>query len=247
MSEAVVANILEWIPFEPDLPALYKRLRIKPGSENAAELDRLLAAASELAHPRALYQVAYVSGRGGDGRPSDGAAERGEDWVEIEGRRFTSQVLRVNLEPAHRVFPYLATCGSELQEWAEGITDMLLRFWAEAIKEAALYCAIRALEEDIELRYRPGKTATMSPGSLKDWPIQQQRVLFDLFGGEKDRIGVRLTDSLLMIPTKSVSGIRFPTEVNFESCQLCPRENCPGRRAPYDAGLYESRYHLKAA
>ncbi len=234
MSEAIVANILESIPFEPDLPALHKRLRIKPGSENAVELDHLLAAARELAHPRALYLIAYVSGRG-------------EDWVEIEGRHFTSQVLRVNLELAHRVFPYLATCGSELQEWADGITDMLLRFWAEAIKEAALYCAIRALEEDIELRYRPGKTATMSPGSLKDWPIQQQRVLFDLFGGEKDRIGVRLTDSLLMIPTKTVSGIRFPTEVNFESCQLCPRENCPGRRAPYDAGLYESRYHLKAA
>ena len=46
-----------------------------------------------------------------------------------------------------------------------------------------------------------------------------------------------LTDTFLMVPIKSVSGIFFPTEVSFESCQLCPRENCIGRRAPYDPAL----------
>jgi hypothetical protein len=59
-------------------------------------------------------------------------------------------------------------------------------------------------------------------------------------------VGVRLTDSCLMMPTKSVSGIRFPTETSFESCQLCPRDDCPGRRAPYDSGLYDRRYRLPA-
>ncbi len=229
MTETIPAHVLENIPFEPDLEALQKRLRVKPGSLPAAELERLLAAASPLARPRALYLTAYVTGRG-------------EDWVEIEGHRFDSRVLQVNLEGTHRVFPYLATCGPELQEWAAGKEDMLERFWAEAIKEAALFCAMRALEDDLEQRYRVGKTAFMSPGSLKDWPIQQQRVLFDLFGPHKDAIGVCLTDSLLMVPTKTVSGIRFPTEVTFASCQLCPRENCPNRRAAYEPDLYESRY-----
>lgn len=36
-----------------------------------------------------------------------------------------------------------------------------------------------------------------------------------------------------MVPVKSVSGIFFPTEIKFESCQLCPREVCISRRAPY--------------
>ena len=54
-------------------------------------------------------------------------------------------------------------------------------------------------------------------------------------------IGVRLTDSFLMVPMKSISGILFPTEVRFESCQLCPRKDCPGRRAPYDQALW-SKY-----
>ena len=72
----------------------------------------------------------------------------------------------------------------------------------------------------------------MNPGPLKDWPLGEQRQLFFLFGDVKQAIGVELTESFLMYPVKSVSGIIFPTEVNYENCQLCPRENCPGRRAP---------------
>jgi hypothetical protein len=37
-----------------------------------------------------------------------------------------------------------------------------------------------------------------------------------------------------MIPTKSVSGIYFPTEITFYSCQLCPPKASDGRKAPYD-------------
>ena len=29
----------------------------------------------------------------------------------------------------------------------------------------------------------------------------------------------------------------FPTEVKFESCQLCPREKCHTKQAPYDPGM----------
>lgn len=232
MTDSLTAHVLDVIPFKVDLEALAKRLRVKPGSRSAAELEKVLAEGVALARPRALYLAAYVTGRG-------------EDWVEIDEFRFDSRVLRVNLENVHRVFPFLATCGPELQEWASAKEDMLEHFWAEAIKEAALFCAIRVLEEDLEQRYRIGKTAFMSPGSLKDWPIQQQRVLFDLVGPRKDAIGVCLTDSLLMVPTKTVSGIRFPTEVDFASCQLCPREVCPGRRAAYEPGLFESRYQVK--
>ena len=234
MEYTSTTHVLNAIPFEPDVQELQKRLHIRPGGSNAGELERLVTEACALARPRALYRVAYISGRG-------------ENWVEIEGKRFDSRVLRVNLEPAERVFAHLATCGPELQAWAERMEDMLLRFWAETIKEAALYCAVRALEEDLELRYRPGKTAFMSPGSLEDWPIEQQRVLFDLFEKSNEQIGVQLTDSMLMVPTKTVSGIRFPTEVNFASCQLCPREDCPNRRAPYEPGLYQSRYQINPA
>jgi hypothetical protein len=82
----------------------------------------------------------------------------------------------------------------------------------------------------------------MSPGSLGEWPLSQQRPLFASLGDVAGAIGVRLSESLLMVPAKSVSGVCFPTEESFESCQLCPREDCPGRRAPYDETLYDRKY-----
>lgn len=223
----ITAHVLDGIPFAPDVESLTRRLRIRPGKD--AEFLRRLADAVRLAQPRALYQTAYIT-------------SRGEDWVEIEGVRFNSRVLRVNLDETYRVFPYLATCGPELQVWADKIEDLLLSYWAEAIKAEALSCALQALDVDLEQRYQPGQTSKMSPGSLQDWPIQEQTVLFNLFGQGAGQIGVCLTDSLLMVPTKSVSGIRFPNEVSFESCQLCPREGCPGRRAIYDPLLYDDRF-----
>ena len=229
MTETLVTHVLEQIPFDVDLPQLVKRLRIKEGSANEAELLRLVDEARAYAHPRALYALAYID-------------KRGDDWVEIGGQVFSSRVLAVNFANAHRVFPYLATCGAELEAWAARQEDMLRHFWAEAIKEWALLCAIHAVSEDIEARYRPGQTARMNPGSLADWPIEQQEVFFALLAGRQQAIGVRLTETMLMVPNKSVSGFQFPTDVAFESCELCPREGCPGRRAIYNPELYDSRY-----
>jgi hypothetical protein len=48
---------------------------------------------------------------------------------------------------------------------------------------------------------------------------------------------------MLMLPRKSISGILFPTEVTFFSCQLCPRERCEARKAAYDASL-KKKYGL---
>lgn len=81
--------------------------------------------------------------------------------------------------------------------------------------------------------------ARMAPGSgaANVWPLTQQKPLFSLFGDVEELIGVRLTDRCLMIPIKSVSGIFFPNADKFESCQLCQREQCQGRRAPYSEEL----------
>ena len=106
----------------------------------------------------------------------------------------------------------------------------------------ALRQALGFLKEHLDERFRLGRTSTMSPGSLADWPIQAQRPLFSLLGDTQETLGVCLTDNFLMIPTKSVSGIRFPAEQTFTSCQLCPRENCPTRQAPHDRALYDQRY-----
>ena len=54
--------------------------------------------------------------------------------------------------------------------------------------------------------------------------------------------GVELTESFLMRPRKSISGIRFVSNEEFVNCKLCNRENCQGRRADFDPHLFESTY-----
>jgi hypothetical protein len=221
--------VLEDIPFQPNFEKIAKRLRVKEGSANAEDLHQLLEEAKAVARPRALYGVAYVS-------------SRADDSVSLDSHTFKSRVLRVNLEDVHRVFPYVATCGMELHEWKSSIDDMLQSYYADTINEAALNAARQALKTHLTDQYALGRTATMSPGSLEDWPIRQQRPLFALLGDPEEAIGVHLSDSMLMIPSKSVSGIHFPTEERFESCQLCPRGGCPSRKAPYDDDLYDKKF-----
>jgi cobalamin-dependent methionine synthase I len=120
--------------------------------------------------------------------------------------------------------------------------DPLREYWLEEVKAMALGAARSHVREHIDRKYRPGKMSNMAPGSLEDWPVTQQTQLFSLLGDVEGAIGVTLTDSFLMVPLKSVSGMLFPTERSFESCQLCPREGCPGRAAPYDEHLWDQRY-----
>jgi hypothetical protein len=224
---------LNEIVFRPELASVLQKLRVKEGTRSAREVEDLLTEAQAVARPKALYRVAYVD-------------QEAEDSVRIGGQTFKSRVLRVNLEPVHRVFPFVATCGTELDEWSSSIDGMLEGYWADAIKEMALRSAMHALGEHLQQRFRPGRMSRMNPGSLQDWPLREQRKLFALLGDPEDAIGVRLTESLIMVPLKSVSGIWFPTEVDFASCQLCPREGCPGRRAPYDQTLLDTKYRSVA-
>ncbi len=224
--------VLDNVPFQIDTGQLYKNLRIKEGSELVARLNHLVDKAQAIGRPKASYKVAFIE-------------SRGNDRVIIDGMMLTSRVLRVNLEKAHRVFPFVATCGIELEEWSVSIDDMLERYWADVIKEMALRVALKHLNEHLIDHFQPGKISRMNPGSLPDWPLPEQQQLFALLGGGPASIGIKLTDSFLMIPIKSVSGIWFPTEESFESCRLCPREKCPGRRAPYDSDLYDRKYRQK--
>ena len=217
------------ISFQADFPLLLEKLRLKPGSSYVTKLESLVQEAEAIARPKAFYKMLPIAGKG-------------DNYVVIAGMTLSSRVLRINLEQANRVFMFVATGGVELEAWVKSISDMLYNFYADAIAELALRAAIEAMNRDIDGRFRPGHTSNMHPGSLADWPIKQQKVLFDLLGEAPAAIGVKLLDSMLMTPTKSVSGIRFPTEETFESCQLCPMENCPNRRAPYDESLYERKY-----
>ena len=220
-------EVMADIPIKLDLEAVSKRMRLRNKNEGMLKSIReLLELAGSVARPKAVYEVSYVENKDGDS-------------LEIGGIKFTSRVLRVNLDKVERVFPYVVTCGRELDEITIPSQEFMKSYLMDQIKETAVVLARQYLEDYLKEHYALGRMSRIAPGagSMEDWPITQQRELFSLFGNVEELIGVKLTDRCLMIPIKSVSGILFPTEVRFESCQICPREGCQGRRSPYDPAM----------
>lgn len=223
--------ILNKISYEVDTKKLNKNLHIKDDSDRSRLLS-LIQEAKKIAIPKGIYLESYIE-------------KKAEEYIIVDDIQFDSRILRVNLEDIHRVFPFIITAGREVYNWAHNIEGILEQYWADKIQEHILQQAISFVFDHIKDRYKLQKTAIMNPGSLEDWPISEQKKLFKLIGNPFKKIGVELTNSFLMIPSKSISGILFPTTKDYLNCKLCPREECPGRRAPYDKKLYKEQYSIK--
>jgi Vitamin B12 dependent methionine synthase, activation domain len=193
-------------------------------ASDGAQIQALLGVAKPLISAQAVYRVCYIE-------------EKLEDAVIIDGIRFGSRVLRKNLENVGRVFPYVVTIGARLEQKADACEDLLEKYYLDQIGNIALSKTRKHLEDYLRSKFALDGLSYMSPGSLADWPIEEQQPLFSILKGAEAAMGVRLTESLLMIPRKSVSGIYFPTEVTFYSCQLCPRQQCEGRKARFNEDL----------
>jgi hypothetical protein len=214
------------IPVNLDIEMVVRRLQLRgKSSQRLEEMARELAAkAVNIARPKAIYQISRV-------RVIDNTT------VDIDGVLFTSRLLSKLLCDQDKVIPFIATIGKELDELPVPPGSMLYQFSLDAIKTVVLVGAVDYLTEYVKKRHDIPKAALMNPGELQDWPITQQKQLFDLFGGAEKRIGVSLTAGGAMRPIKSRSGILFANETGFLSCQLCTQFECPGRRAEYDPAL----------
>jgi len=226
-------HVLDNFPVELSLEKTLERLKLNEGRSQTLGVEDVFKTAAVLIHTRAIYGVAYVS-----------KCSLGK--IEIDGIEFRSRVLAKNLERIERVFPYVLTIGDSLENTARSSESMTRRLVLETVGDLALGSGLEHVQRHISEQYGLETTSNMGPGQL-DWPIEQQRELFSLLGHVKDAIGVTLTGSLMMVPRKSISGIIFPTEETFISCQLCQRNKCPSRKAPFDRALSEKYAYDQAA
>ena len=222
--------ILDNLKVDISLNDVCRRLHMGPDSD-VSEIQPLIEVAMALIEPKAIFEVRYIE-------------DKLEDAVMVNGRHLTSRVLRKNLDQAERIFPFVITLGPKLGEKQADSTDLLENFYLDTIGNVALNSARKQLKRHLKSEFALEKISSMAPGSLPDWPIEEQAPLFKLLGDVDAAIGVKLSNSLLMLPAKSISGIYFPTEVSFFSCQLCPRERCESRKAKYSPKLAEE-YGIK--
>jgi len=210
---------------------LYRKLRLLDHPDLLQEFDALLDEAVALAKPKVAFRTVLVN-------------QRGSGFVELEGRRLESHILAAHLLSSNRLYVFAATCGTELDDWSQTQSDPLKYYWAHEILGIALERAVRHLKRQIVSIYDPGKLTTIDPGATVDWPLQGQTLLFELLGDLPAQIGLELLPSHIMKPTKSVSGIIFPTTHPINRCRLCDLEGCLERSRPYDESLFATQPEL---
>ena len=121
----------------------------------------------------------------------------------------TSKALAIRLAGCAEVYLACGTIGASFDAWHRKVsvnsaTDALI---AQAVGAAAIEKVMDAIEDDIRAELAPGEALVTrySPG-YADFPLAEQRTLLGLLDSAR-KVGVSLTDSLLMVPSKSVSAV----------------------------------------
>lgn len=158
---------------------------------------------------------------------------------EIDLTCFTtkSRSLERNLKDCERVLLFAATLGSRvdmlLQRYSRLQVSKAVVMQAAAVSMLETYCDEQngALKEQYRQQgwyLRP----RFSPG-YGDFPLECQRGIFGALELNR-RIGVMLTDSLLMTPSKSVTAVigasRLPRDCTLQGCEACGKRDCLYRR-----------------
>lgn len=192
-------------------------------------LKELLEIVIKTARPLGIYKLAH-------------ARVINNHKTEIDGVIFTSKVLSKLLAGRDTVIPFIVTEGKEMDAFPIAKGDMMKQFYLDTIKTMLVANGVKYLKEQAQQQYNMPQAALMNPGEIEDWHLTEQKPLFSLFDNVEGRIGVTLTGGGVMKPIKSRSGIIFPNENGFETCQLCTQFKCPGRRCKFEPELY--RFYL---
>ncbi len=153
------------------------------------------------------------------------------DSIDLEFLNLRCNSLKKNLDGCDYAYIFAATTGVEAQRYLERcrIISPLKGIVADCVGSAAIeaFCdKINSSFENCEcLRPR------FSPG-YGDMPLECQKNIVEFLQTKKN-IGMGLTDSMMMIPVKSVTAIigigKEKNKCNGPGCMICKSSVCPYR------------------
>lgn len=204
-------------------------LRYLNASDSGGTLNEMIERAEaeiiRTARPRKVYQHIPLQVDMDTGR------------VQLAGREIVSRDLAGHLRGCKEGFLFACTLGLEVDSLikryslteiamlpvAQAVAAAYIEFYADqSQKELEAYGAERGLY--LRPRYSPG---------YGDFPLEYQRILFDILEVPK-KIGVSLTESLLMVPFKSITAViglsADPSLCHINKCMTCTAVHCPFRK-----------------
>lgn len=160
-----------------------------------------------------------------------------EKSIGISGLVFNvKKIVYSQIKKADSVAIFLCTAGSEigiLSRTAMKDGDLLTGYIYDAIGSEVVESAVDLMQENLlQGMISAGKKITnrYSPGYC-GWDVAEQKKLFQLL--PSNFCGVKLNDSALMNPEKSVSGfigIGENVKFNHYTCRLCDMKDCINRK-----------------
>lgn len=189
-----------------------------------AELEEVIAIAENISKARVLYRIL--------------------DTVSIRKKEFSIDNLEFNcgskiarqLRNAEQLIVFVCTSGHGItQQYKEYIrtNELVKAYFADMLGNIIVEKAMDIIQERIseEMKTRGiSITNRYSPGYC-NWNINEQAKIFSIL--PDNPCGVKLTESSLMIPSKSISGvIGCGKNVKYTAygCQLCELEMCIYRK-----------------
>jgi len=217
--------VFDKIPMRFPRAHFYQTLRLNDHPDLMQEFDSILDEAVALAQPKAVFRPISIQ-------------SKGPGYITVEGEKLSSAVLSSQLVTSDHLYLVAGTCGTELEDWAAQIIDPLKQYWVHNILGVALERAMRYLRQTVKSKYQTSHLSVIEPGANLNWPIEGQKLLFQLLGDLPDQIGLNLLSGYIMKPTKSVSGIMFQTSQPINRCRLCDSPMCTDRTRPFDPALF---------
>ncbi len=161
-----------------------------------------------------------------------------EDNIEVIGTPLllTGNSIKLHLKGCTKVVLLAATLGIEADKAIKRcqISDLTEALATDSLASAAIEQVCNAAEEEIKDKVAPlNMTWRFSPG-YGDLPLDLQRSFLAVLNAQK-RIGLTITDSLIMLPSKSVTAIIGLSENEIEKrrqgCAVCTlRSTCQFRK-----------------
>lgn len=156
------------------------------------------------------------------------------------GIQLKSHILAKVAEHCNEIVSFIATIGSGVEEEVARLTNvnrLSEAYMLDHLGSLNVEHAVNAFHNSMKRRNRAkgyDVTLRFSPGYC-DWPITEQKKLFLLLDCETT--GITLTESCLMHPRKSISGVfgLFPMDTNqnispYNPCETCTKRDCNARR-----------------
>jgi len=163
-----------------------------------------------------------------------------ENLVISPGVRLRSRKMSRTMRSCDRIKVFVATIGPKVEKEIRRLTEEN-KVSDASILDAIASVAVENTVEKVQSRIedglaKEGKRTTLrfSPGYC-DWNIREQEKVFSVING--DTIDVSLTDTCLMKPRKSVSGVfgvgneEDLKKRNMNPCLMCGMKRCIARRA----------------